>query len=353
MRSKIIEKVLAEAKRRGIRLDADQEADLVESLQHKLDCVHQLMTGVDRLDANETAVLARQLEQTLSKEMERRYTPLRALLFFPLSTELDPGTETWRYEMWDEMGMAKIISNYADDLPLVDIKSEEFFGRVQSLGDAYQYSRQDLRRAAKTGRPLNQRKRRAARRAYDRKVDDIASTGDAAAGLPGFLNHKNIPIIAAADPASGSDTSFTGGDKTPKEIVLDLNRLARTPFSNTNENWDADALLLPPTELDYIRETPYGTEENSDSILTVFLKNNGRIRNVDSWSKLATADAAGTGPRAAVYRRDPEVVELHLPMPFTEHEPQVKNLAFVVPCEGRIAGIFLYEPLACAFMDGI
>src|SRR5688572_4127359 len=182
--------------------------------------LRQIMTGpAYRLDANETTALVQQLEHQLAIEKEIGYTPLKTLSFFPVSREIDPGAETWSYEEWDHVGMAKIIANYADDLPMVDVIAKKITGVVQSAGVGYMYSRQDLRRAAKSGKPLSARRRRAARLAFDRLMDKIAAVGDAKAKLRGVLTHPNLPIIAAATPGTGTDTTWPGGDKTSKEIL--------------------------------------------------------------------------------------------------------------------------------------
>jgi len=280
------------------------------------------------------------------------YTPLRSLLYFPINTEIDPGAETYSYDEWDQTGVAKIIANYADDLPMVDVVVSEVTGKIRSLGDGYQYSRQDLRAAAKSGRPLPARKRLAARAAVDRLIDRIAAVGDAPSKLRGVLTHPNLPILGAAAPGTGSDSKWNGGDKTAKEVLSDMMALDAEVGLNTHENRFSDSLLLPPTRLAYISGTPYGAAENSDSILTVFKKNAQNIRNIASWHKLETAGEDG-GPAALTYWNNPQALQFMLVLPFTEYEPQIKGLAFQVPCEARVGGMAIYEPLSLARMDGI
>lgn len=322
-----------------------------EILQLLRDRVDAFM-GADpdfRLDANETAVLVQQLEHMLSREQQIRYAPLKALSFFPVSAEVDPGADTYSYEVWDEVGMAKIIANYAHDLPIVGISARKVTGTLHSMGVGYMFSRNDMRRAAKSGKPLVDRRRAAALRAMDRKADAIVSTGENEAGLMGILNHPNITIMAAADPGTGSDTTWNGGDKTNAEILADLNELAKSAWLATKENWAADTLLLPPERFTFLKETPWSAD-HTDSILTVFLKNSSFIRNVDSWGKLSTA-GANDGPAALAYKRDPMCLEFHYPMRPSAYEPQAQGLNFLVPMEARIGGIALYEPLSVVRMD--
>src|SRR5690554_5233059 len=97
-----------------------------------------------RLDSRETAMLARQLEYIKAQTYDVRYPAFKARTFIPVSTEVPPGAESITYRQWDQYGMAKVIANYADDLPLVDVVAREFTTKVKSLGEAYQYSIQDL-----------------------------------------------------------------------------------------------------------------------------------------------------------------------------------------------------------------
>ena len=80
---------------------------------------------------------------------------------------------------------------------------------------------------------------------------------------------------------------------------------------------------------------------------------NADLRNAESWYKLNTADAAGTGPRALFYKRSPEVLELVIPQDFEQLPPQAKNLAFVVPCHARCGGVVVRYPVAMLYLDGI
>ena len=70
-----------------------------------------------RLDANESIFFARELEYVKSKAYDVKYPANNALALFPVSTEADAGADYISYESYDMIGMAKIIANYADDLP--------------------------------------------------------------------------------------------------------------------------------------------------------------------------------------------------------------------------------------------
>jgi hypothetical protein len=85
----------------------------------------------------------------------------------------------------------------------------------------------------------------------------------------------------------------------------------------------------------------------------VYLARSAFVTNVDWWMPLATADAAGTGPRGIWYRRDPRYVHFELSMPPRELPPQAKNLALAVESWARAGGVAWEYPLSAVYMDGI
>lgn len=307
-----------------------------------------------RLDAKYTAALDLQLEAVKAQTYDIKYPELKARNLVPVDTSIDSGAETFAYYQWDEYGMAEIIANYADDLSMVDTKAEKFTNPIHSLGKGYQYSIQDLRRAAMAGNQLDQRRARAARRAIERGIDEVASVGSAKGHLKGLLNHPNVAILTAT--TDGTSTRWVGGRSDPKApalILKDLYDAISYIWVTTKQVHQPNTVVLSTTEYGHVSQTAVGGDNNQMTILRSFLANNPMITNVDFWYKLDLADAAGTGPRALVYQRDPEVLELVIPQDFEQFPPQARNLSFVVPCHARIGGVVIYYPLALVYQDGI
>lgn len=295
-----------------------------------------------RLDANETAHLLKQLEYVKTQTYDIQYGPLKALQFCPVDPAADPAAESITYRQWDEFEMAKIIANYADDLPLVDVAVKEFTSPVKSLGAAYQWSVQDLRRSAMAGSQLDLRRARAARMAIERKIDELVAFGDSASGLPGMLNNANVAINVL--PHVGAWTGLT-----PAQIIANLNDMAQTVITSTLEVFVPDTILLDTVSFGHIAQTPIATD-NQTTILRSFLANNPYIKNIDQWSKLNTA-GAGSIRRSVTYFRDPVVLQYNLPLPFEQFPPQARNLSFVVPCHARAGGVEIHYPLAMSYAD--
>lgn len=317
------------------------------ALAHSLET---LFPPENRFDANETAHLDRQLRHVLSRVQDVKYAALKAAALIPVSSEVHEGAKTFSYYQWDLVGIAKLIAKKGTDLPRVDAFATEHVAKVYQLGNEFAYDTDDLRAAALSGSMLPMQRAEAARRAHSRKVEDMAALGDTDVGTTGLLNNPNVSVDTA--PATGTGSSPLWSTKTPALVLADLHFISRQPHENSGEAFDADVMLLPTAHYNYIHDTGMG-DSSGDTILTRFRKQSGRITQVVSWNKLALADAAGTGPRIMVYKRDPEVLQLHLPMGFRALPPQPRGLELVVPCESKIGGVSWYYPLAAAYMDGI
>jgi len=296
-----------------------------------------------RLDSRETALLGKQLEYVKSRTYDVKYPEMRARRFIPVSNEANAGAQSITYRQWDGYGMAKIVANAADDLPLVDVVAKEFTIPVHSLGSAFKYDIQELRAAAMAQAQLDLARAKMARRAIEAGVDQIAAYGKPQAQQMGFLNHPNVPVIS---PNTG-----TWASASVENILKDLNKLVNSIVTATGTVHSPDTLLLDTASFALLASTPTGADLGK-TILRVFLDTNPYIRNIDQWNKLDTASAAG-GRRIVAYVRDSEILELEIPLEFEQLPPQPRNLAFVVNCHSRIGGTVIRYPLAIAYMDGI
>ena len=118
--------------RRYDRADADalRASNIAASL---------LGTSGKRYDSVEDASVffARELDFVKSHAYDKQYPEFTALGLFPVSNEVDPGAESITYYAYDKTGIAKIISNYATDLPRADVKGEPHTAQVKSVVDNY------------------------------------------------------------------------------------------------------------------------------------------------------------------------------------------------------------------------
>jgi hypothetical protein len=310
--------------------------------------------GEDRLDANETAVLEKQLEFMRARTTDIERPEFKARQLVPITSEVDPGAETWAYSQWDRVGMAKIVANYADDIPKVATFAKKFVQALETIALGYGWSWLDLQRTARAGVPLRTRLANAVRDGFEQRIETIAAIGIPETGATGLLNSPNVPSIAAAAPTAGTDPSWMGGDKTPLEVVDDLLAMENAVVNNTKGVRSADTLVLPLLQLNYLaQKSIYNAAPGNpmDTILSVFLSKSRTITNVEFWHFCDEADDGD--PLAIMYRRDPTVVHLELPLEQQELPPQAKNLSLEINSVGRIGGVAWEYPLAGVTMTGI
>lgn len=334
-------------RRRRFTLDTILIAAVLASLGNPHIALDPISGKPFRNDANETATFTRKLEYVLNKTLDRKYPDLKARSFLPVNSEIPSGAESFVWRSFDYAGMARIIANFADDLPLVDVIAGERSQLLKSIADGFHYSIQDLRASALAGTQLDVKRAQAARKVCENTLEQIAAIGNAAAGLPGFVNNPNVTILSAPGDLTGNWPSATS-----QQILDDLNTIVRKMVVTTKEAFKPDTLLLSTDRFELIASKIMAPGTDSRNILRVFLENQTHIRNVDSWTMLDKADAAGTGPRAVAYCRSPEYVELVIPQEFEQLPPQAVNLAFKVPCHMRIGGVVIYYPLSLIYADG-
>lgn len=298
---------------------------------------------------------ARELDYIKAQSYDVEYPELTALSLFPISNEVNPGAETVTYYSYDKTGVAKIINNYATDLPRADVKGKPSTGYVKSVGASYGYSVQDMRASRMASKSLDVRKAEAARYAVDFELNRIAWAGDKENGLIGVLSPENdIPLYTVPNGASGK-TSWES--KTADEILADLNGMQKQ-VSRTTKNVERPDTLALPADV-YIDISTRQIPNTGYTVKKFLLENAPYLKDIVSAAELQ-ADAEDTNPYAAqgknvalLFKKDARKMSIEHPLPFYQHPLQTKGLEIVVPCEARTAGAIIYYPLSALIAVGV
>ncbi len=304
-----------------------------------------------RFDAGETALFLQKLEQVKATIVEHVYPKNRVREFFPVEAGIDPGAETYVWYRYDRAGMAKMIANYADDLPRIEELGYKEVTVFENIGISWSYNVQEIAAAGFAGYQLDARRGRIAREAIEFKIEKVCAFGDADRNFKGVLNNANIPILN-----QGSTPEMYGGwgsGATPAQILGDLNTMAWAPWTASKQVHTPNAMLFGTNAFKIISTTPISDDQPSTSVLEAFRKMNPHIRSVDPWVQLDLADAEGNGERAMVYEKSPDNITLALPLDFKSLPPEQRNLAFVVNAYARIGGPIIYRPLSAVYVDGL
>nr|DAW49499.1 MAG TPA: major capsid protein [Caudoviricetes sp.] len=309
-------------------------------------------------DAEAASVFfARELDFVKSQSYDVEYPEFTALSLFPMSSEVDPGAETVTYYSYDKTGLAKIISNYATDLPRADVKGKPTTAIIKSLGDSYGYSIQEMRASRMAGKSLDTRKAESARYQIDYLNNKIAWNGDEETGLKGVLSTDNdVPLYTVANGAKGT-TSWA--DKTEDEILADITGMLKQMATVTKKVEKPDTLALSSDA--YIEIQNKRIEGTATTVLKYIQDNIPDIKQIVSCPEL-DADSVETNPYAAasdgkavalLFKNDSRKLSIENPLPFMQYPIQTQGLEVVVPCEARTAGAMIYYPMSLLIAVGV
>lgn len=320
--------------------------------------VCQALTGGDtRFDSVEQASVffARELDHVKTETYDVEYPEMTALAIFPVTSEIPEGAETFTYYSYDKTGMAKIINNYATDLPRADVKGKPVTGYVKSVGDSYGYSVQEMRASRLAGKSLDVRKGEAARYAMDYIVNKIAWAGDKDNGLVGILSEDNdIPkyVLSTVTVDGKEHTEFRY--KNADQILDDINGMQKYTSQITKNVEKPDTLVLPSDV--YIDLATRRIPDTETTILKFVLDHAPYLKEIREANELQaeSTDINPTGSNVMfLFTNDERKMALEIPMHFYQYPLQEKGLEIEIPCEQRVAGMIIYYPLSGLLAEGV
>lgn len=258
------------------------------------------------------------------------------------------------FSMGDDVGEAREFAPDGDDINFVDFKLDQGTSRVVMVGVGYRYNLQELAHAQAYGIRLTDERADAARRKYEQFIDNLAFLGRAKLGMSGLVNTSSVTALTAANGAAGTATWAT---KTPDEILADVNRVLGAIFTASNGIEQADTVLLDQDSyaliatkrLDATMTTTVLEHIQRANIYTI---RTGRPLTIRAVFGLETAGAGGSR-RMVAYRRAPDVVKMHVPMPLRWLQAEQRLLKFEVPGIFRTGGVEWRRPGAGRYLDGI
>lgn len=298
------------------------------------------LQAVGHQDEATSIFFARQLEHVRAQALEVKKAPLESFQVFPVQTDIPVGAETATRRIYDSVGTAKIISNYADDLPRVDVAAKEEAVKVFMLGDAYGYNFREIQNAQFANINISARKALMTRRAIDVKLDNIAWKGDAAHNIVGFFNDPNISEYTVPTNAAGT-TKIE--DMTVDEAIDFFNEFLEGIATATNQIEHPNTVLLYPKAYNHLATSRI---PNTMNTVLDFLKN--VHPEISRWMKIGKLAGAGTSGKDLIYAGyfDPSYIRFEIPERFHQHEVEKRNLEYVVDCTASAVGVTVEIPAA-------
>lgn len=278
------------------------------------------------------------------------YPDIQYPTLVPVDTSAPEWVKTVTYYGADKFGKAGWINGNADDIPKATTNLTKFETQVHMAGIGYGYGMEELQQAMMLGIPLANQDAMAARRAYEEMVERVALFGDTEKGFSGLLNSSAVTAASA--------TTGDWGTATAEEVLADINGALIGQFTGTLFTSMADTLLLPYGK--YLSLSSRMVSSTSDTSILNWLRANNAytaqtgqpltIRAIRGLDTLGTGSTA----RMVAYRRDPNVVKMHIPMPH-RFLPVEKSgpLRYDVPGIFRLGGVDWRRPKEASYIDGI
>lgn len=301
-----------------------------------------------RYDANQVMFRPLDLESIDRTLYEPKYEELTARRMLRLKTDVHPGAETYAYNVMTRSGVAKILANNADDIPLVDLDMRREFQRIYSIVTGFRYNVQEMRAAQMTGQPIDSTKAAVARRAVAEKENRLAWIGDADYNIKGLINAVGIQT-QSVDAGAGAGTPTAWSGKTGEEIVKDV-REVRALITVLPGHDNGNLILSLPPEQYELLENPYNNF-NTNTIKQ-YIRGQNWFKDIVRAPELRGVGTAGSDS-LLVFDSSTDVVELLLPMDMQRHDPEWKFPNWKFAVEERCGGCVIRYPMAIARGDGI
>lgn len=308
------------------------------------------MQNLNMQDAQQVAMsfLVRQASLIEPQVYAMRYQEIQYANLIPVDTSAPEWIQSVTYYSMDAVGQAQWFNGNAQDVPKVELTREKFETGVSMAAIGYGYNLEELGTAQLLGMNLTSDKASVARRVAEEKIDAVAFQGDSKKGLTGLVN-ASTPTATTA-PADGTGSATTFASKTPDQVLRDINGQLTGMFTGTLGAEIADTILLPYSVLldlstrriDAVNQTTILEWVERNNIYTRTTGQPLTIRGVFGY--LDTAGASST-KRMVAYRRSPEVLKMHLPMPFRFLPVwQTGPVRFDVPGIFRVGGVDIRRP---------
>lgn len=228
-------------------------------------------------------------------------------------------------------------------------------------GMELKYTILELESAAKVGRPIDEQKYEGMQLKNQMDTDEQVYMGDTSLGITGLVNHSLVTNVNNLVAGAANSTLWT--QKTPDEILSDVNTALTSVWQASAWAVVPGRLLLPPAQYGYISTQKVSLAGNT-SILKYILENNlltttgqGKLEVLPvKW--LIGAGAGGTigtsngHDRMVVYTKDRKRVRF--PMTLLQRTPiQYDSIYHKTTYFCRLGVVEVVYPETIGYFDGL
>lgn len=298
------------------------------------------------------AFLQSQAAHIESQVYQIQYPDIQYRGLVPVDTSAAPFAGEVTYYSMDGYGQVKFMGNDGTDFPFVETDMRKHSVQIENLGVGYSYNEWELGMAQMLGINLTADKASIVRRVSEEKLDQIIFNGQPDMGWDGLIDSA---LVTKSDAPAGAGGVTEWLQKTPDEIIKDVTTVLSGIVTTSLQIERADTILLPLAALHHIASTPRASGSDM-SILewikryNVYTAETGAALMVRSVRGLENA-AAGNHGRMIAYRRDPQILRFHMPMPLRFYPAQQWLLRYIVPAVMRCGGLEIRRPGGIRYLD--
>lgn len=217
----------------------------------------------------------------------------------------------------------------------------------------------ELASAEKLGRPVDQQKFSAMQLKHNMDTDQMVHIGDATIGYTGLFNSL---VVTAGNVVNGAQGSPLWANKTPDEILADVNTLIATVWAAAGWARVPTDLRLPPVQYSYLVASKVSGQADK-SILQYLLDNNmAKQRGIpltilpSKWligqGVGGTPGVLGTVDRMVAYINDKSLVRYPL-VPLQRTPLEYRSLYQITTYFGRLGVVEFVYPNTAGYADGL
>ena len=245
------------------------------------------------------------------------------------------------------------VSPETSAIPGVSVSGKKLVHPLRLAAREIAYSQPELERSQRTGQPIDVQKINAMNQIYQMNIDQMVYVGSDDVDATGLLNDAGVTTSTVATGASGSTL---WDDKTPDEMLADVNTLL-------DETWVASALavcpsdlLLPPAQFSLISSQKVSSAGNL-SILeflkqnSIALQINGKQLNIKP-VKWLTGAGAGSSDRMVAYTNAEEYCRYPM-VPVRRETAYYRGISFIAPYLWALGELEIVYPETIQYADGI
>lgn len=245
------------------------------------------------------------------------------------------------------------ISAETTAIPGVSINGQKVVLPLRLLAREVSFTSVELERSQLTGQPIDAQKLDALNTLYQMNTDQMVYKGSADVGATGLINSAEVTIYDVPNGISGSPL---WANKTPDEILADVNALIQGTWQASAYAVCPSKLLLPPLQFSYIASQKVSSAGNV-SILK-FLKENCIALSVNGKEldiqpvKWLTGAGVGDVNRMVAYTNEEDRVRFPM-VPIRRETSYYQGIRFIAPYLWAFGQMELVYPETVRYGDGI